>query len=418
MVKLIIYMILLIDLCFFYLIPRPGIIGSIINNYQKIGLSIFIIITSLIISKKIFKDKKYLFLSNIVTFIILVILEVFLSYMRYGQNGKSLLATSNHYIVIIAYFIIYLYESKKENKKEALKDILIKFITIISLIILAQFIIYNISGILFLNIDKQRAISSMRYGTIRIYESSYLPVVGIVLSFGTLLKNNNSLDVKRRSIICLVASFFNLLFVSKGRMALMMAILSCIYMTLKLYSNNKIKKYLFIIILIISTLIFIKIPFINEIITSLNMKDYSLITRVEALEYYMQQLKENLFLGIGFIEAIEGDYSFYFVKGPYGMFYKDDMGIFGMLHTFGFVGIIWYIMLVMKIFKILSIISKNSMKSEYIELYGMVFLVFVGAFVMNPFDPQRIIVFPFLLALIDSAYREVSYKKLKENINI
>ena len=415
--KILIYMILLIDLCFFYLIPRPGIIGSLVNNYQKIGLTLFIVISISLVSKKIFKNNKYLFMVNIFNLLLLITGEIVISYIRFGQSPKSLLATSNHYIIIIAYFLIYYYLNENNNRLEALEIILIKFISTISIILLIQYIVYNFTGILFLNIDKQRTISSIRFGSIRIYEGGYLPIFGIVLSFGILLKRHKSLKIQKMSMVCLIASLMHLIFVSKSRMGLVMAGLSCGFMILRLYSKNRVKKYTFMMLFVVILFIMVRLSFINQFITSINMKDYSLLTRIDAIEYYSEQLKENIFLGLGFIEPIEGDSSYYFVKGPSGMYYKDDMGLLGLVHTFGIVGLCWYTFMIIKVCKVLILLRRQNMQQNYIELYGMTFLVFAGSIVMNPFDPQRIVVFPFLLALIDAAYRNVKLKKFTKNID-
>lgn len=408
MYKLIIYIMLLLDLCFFFIIPLPGMLGSIINNYQKIGLSSFIIVTTLILSKYIFKNKAYFFSKNMFWLVLILFSEGILSLFRYDQGIKSILSNSNHYFVIIGYFIIVSYIRNNEYDIEKLEKIIIKIAIILSSVMIIQYIVYSIGGIMFLNIDKQRAISSIRFGSIRIYEAAYFPVFSMVIAIGIFLKSDNWNKMKKLSAICIVTTLTQLLMISKGRMLFVLSILSFIYMMLIKYNNKKIKKYIMIIVVGIIIIIVSKVPVVNEFLSSINNKDYSLLTRVDAMNYYYNQIKESPLLGTGFIEAIEGEDSYYIVRGPNGMFYKDDMGVLGIINTLGIIGAVWYVFIIIKIIKILFIIKNRKEEMRYLELYGLFILIIIGTVVMNPFDSQRISTFPIFISLVECSLRNSS----------
>ena len=404
-----IYLILMLDLSFFYLSPISSISRGIIGNYQKMGIVCFLFILVAIYSNEIFnKEKKYLFAYEIIILIILFIFRFISSYFTYNQSVLDILSVSNEYLTLLAYFIICLYLSK-EKKIINLEYILLKASTLLAGLMIVQYIVYNFTNKLFLYIDKEVTLNSIRYGSIRIYENDYLFIFIAVLSFGIFL--NNKKDNIKLILTAFVLSMLQIIFISKSRMGLIMVILSCIYMIFKKYKNNRIKQIILGFISLIVIIGFIQIPAINQALTSINLKDDSLRTRIHAIEFYGKQLEDNKLLGVGFIKPIEGDESYYMVKGKNGLFYKCDMGIFGSIHTFGIVFIIWYFIVINKIRRVLKYISKQKKEKEFIEIYGISFLTIVGSIAMNPFDAQRVVIYSFILGLIDYSYKIVK----KEN---
>ncbi len=406
MYKVFVCFILLLDVSFFYLLPIDSI-SNVLSNYQKLLITIFVVFALVLTFFKTFKNIRYLFFYNILFLGFLYVSEVVLSNISYNQGIKSIIVSSNQYIVLGAYFLISYYVVKKSNI-DTLEKIILIFVIALSSIFIIQYLIYKFDGNLFLFIDKNRALMSKRFGEIRIYESTYFNIWGFVLAFGIALKRKST--NKKIAIVACVVSFIQILLVSKNRMGLLIAILSCIYMILINLGKNRYFKYLIGSIIIVAVFGMFKVPVLNNFISTINLKDEGIAIRFEAIEYYINQINSNPFFGTGFIQVKENDDSFNFVRGEKGLFYKDDVGVVGIINTFGIIGLIWYLFLAAKIIKILFNIRNKNKEKNYIEIYGLSLFILGGSAFMNPFDTQRIVLFPFFLALIDVSNKEFLLK--------
>lgn len=400
MYKNIIYLIILLDLSFFYLVPINNVIGTIISNYQKIGLSASVIISFIIYIKHVFSKRKYLFLKNLIIFILLVLAEVFLSYLSYGQGIKTIIVMTNQYFVILAYFI-FCYYIEKEKGIYSLEKILLLSTLIISVLLIVQYCIYNINETLFLYIDGDRLGVARRFGSIRIYESSYYITFNSVLAFGILVKNKCGKKLKSLALLTFVISMIEIIVVFKGRSNLIFILISILFIIGIRFKKKKLQQVIVIPITVASLILILNIPKVKIFFESFNVNEASVTIRVRAMDYYINQTKDNFLFGTGFIEAKENDLSYYMVRGDEGLFYKDDMGIIGLMNTFGIIGFMWYIMIFYKLLKVLLIAYKKKIYISYIEIYGLAFFIICSCVVLNPLDAQRIIVFPLLLSLID-----------------
>lgn len=399
MYKIIIALIILLDTSFLYLIPISDISNGIIGYYQKMGLSCFAILISLLLINKIFKkENKYIFQNNILVLFVMVLIQIVVSKLIYNQGFSALLSMSNQYILLILYFFFTYYISYKNNR-EKFENITIKFLLILSILMLVQYIIYIKTGNLFLSIKL-----GTRYGSIRVYESDYFFTFGAVLTFGLFLNRKNRLLNKKLLFFVFILCCIEVIFVSKSRMGLLVAILSCLFMIILKYRNNIIKKLGVLIACVVLFFVLMQIPSFNNAFSTINSNDSSLLTRGKAIEYYLSQFIEKPILGVGFIKPIENDESYYIVRGEQGKFYKEDLGIFSNVLTLGIIFIPWYLILVRKILKILLIIYRRGKEKNCLEIYGMFFAMILGSIVMNPFDPQRILVFTIFIAFMDNSY--------------
>ncbi|EOR23314.1 hypothetical protein A499_13316 [Niallia nealsonii AAU1] len=139
---------------------------------------------------------------------------------------------------------------------------------------------------------------------------------------------------------------------------------------------------------------------VNNEVSFLN--DYSLSIRFEEISFYIGQLYENFFFGMGFIPFNVSSYTDFLLRGPYAIYYKSDIGILGFLNIFGILGFLWLILLFFKIIKIASysVKVKGSLNKNY-ELLSLVIFVILSSLSLSIFDIQRIIAVPILLALLD-----------------
>lgn len=392
-----IYLILIMNLSFFYLIHIPSFI--MIGNYQKMGIVLLGIIITVLFHRILIKEnKKYLFAINILFLFFLYLCEVVLSKISYTQNIKDILSASSSYLILGLYFIVAYYTSKY-SKQEQIEEFLITCILLASMLMITQYIIYEYTGFIFLNIGK-----AVRYDSLRIYESDYFFVFGSVLALGMLLNDTSNKKNKYKYMLAVILSAIEIIVVSKSRTGIIMSVISCMFITFLHYKSKRLKLLNVFLIFILLITLGMKVPFINKAITSINQNDSSINVRIEAGDFYLKQIANNPIYGVGFIKPIPNDKSYSLVRGDKGLFYKSDMGILGSINSMGVVFLFWYLFLVYKIIKILFILYKRNQYSKNLEIFGVAFLSLSGSLAMNPFDPQRVVLFPFILASIDYAY--------------
>jgi len=121
--------------------------------------------------------------------------------------------------------------------------------------------------------------------------------------------------------------------------------------------------------------------------------------RFDAFEHYFYYFKKNPILGIGFLDNTNSDL-LTIRNGIMGNRYLDDLGVIGFIFQFGLVGVVILIIIYIRMVSIFFL-EKNSV---FNVLLGGLITLFTMMNIMSacPFDSQRMIVVPFLLAIFES----------------
>lgn len=326
-------------------------------------------------------------------FIYLIICEIIITKLRYNLGNINLLATSISYFVILLYFILVYYRIDKEK----IIKIFINLTLILSLVLILQFLVYEIWEITFLSLDLG---SFLRFGEVRIGEGAFIISIGVILAIAKII-NSNKLFSKENSIniVTVILGLADIIFVAKTRSILLFLIVS-VFIMLIITIKNKIK---IISVCILCSLIFISSPIMKKYIELNNNEEWSTIARRGAIEYYLEQAKDMPIFGTGMINPGKDDELFYYARGPQGIFYRDDVGIIGLLNGFGAMGVLWYIILLASIAPI--ILKKIKMReiSSSSHILGLFMFLLLCSTTIIFTDPQRLYLLPYILYMIEEA---------------
>lgn len=412
-VTIIVFAILLLEVQLFSLLPYAEKIQKYNNPAQKYIIVIIIIATILVLNKRLFINKKYLFHWNVIIFVVIYLEVITISLIKYNQTIRDLMINSSYCLVILAYFIFSYYLKDMKNLMK-FKNIIIIMSTIISILYIIQSILYK-SNKIFLLID----LNSFRFESLRINQLAEFICLGAILAYSNLI-NNGEIKKKWRLIglVAMIVNIYEIIFVAKIRALLLIIIFTFLIMTFIRFRKEK-KIIIAIPIVILLLGVFYKSPIFNQYIELSSADDYSLYARSYEINYYMRQFYDNPIFGMGFmVSRYIGDENYYIARGPLGIAHRSDVGIIGFINTFGIVGIIWYIHLLVKcLYYILKLFRKNEINKN-IEVLGIFLFVILGSSTLIIMDPYRIIILPIFISIIDSVYNKSRYnlEKVKRPI--
>ena len=170
-----------------------------------------------------------------------------------------------------------------------------------------------------------------------------------------------------------------------------------------LFSGDNIKKKLIIILVsTIAIIIFANSNILKKYIEIGKTETYSTSIRFEAIQYYINQTKDNKFFGTGLIyEKDNHDTLSYILHGPETKYFKSDVGIFGLYNTFGILGIAWYILITFKFIRILFRKYKMKIVCNNVESIGLFIYFIATTTTLNIVSPDLITYMPIIMACIE-----------------
>lgn len=337
LIKYIIYLIFLLDICFWYVIPMETNFTGMYNKKLIILLIVGLIFVTLITTryfwKKIFK---FLLLFSMLYLVDIIALFLYSKSQYPAQGFGGTFAMAYYYLGLLIVFPI-LYVMQKSEKPEQFIETLNKFAIILIGLLLIQGIVYSFSGKVFLSEILNADDIMMRNGRIRI-GMTLLGNISVIYNF------SNIVDKKAKSIhfIGFIMGFACVFLVQMTRMyeLAIVGALIAIYITSS-ERNNKILRI--VIVSIIAIYIIFGTGIINSFISSFDVNgDLGAGTRVriEAIEYFMSFVQKNPFFGMGFVHQ---NYYSRVLYGITGNYYLSDVGIIGLLTECGLGMILLYI---------------------------------------------------------------------------
>lgn len=404
MYQLLIVLFILLSISFFQLCNWTSIYAS-----QILGItSIFLFI----IFSTYYKFKiKGCFKLWCLFFFLLCLINVLLSTLFYEQSFRDSISYASPYLIILLYFII----GRNINWKK--KELIIKIIIIVSVI---ASIFFSIQALIFVNwnynifIDFNKfAKWTYRMGYLRIPYASYLVSIGIIFTFVKAIQTH---AIGRKTILLLIifTQIYYLLIWVKTRMLIICVIFTLLCLVSYQYYN---KIYGIIIFLGIIGIVFLILTsdIGREYIDSfLSLKqDSSFSIRKREILFYLKDGLNSLLFGRGFLNETSGLINgISILRGESNMFYREDVGIIGLFHEFGLLGIIWYCGLVIKM---VNIFSKTAKKNENKLLYfSIIIFLIISSFTLIITNSTRILYLVFFMIIFDD--RKVCYKINEKHI--
>lgn len=397
-----IFIIILIMSRFLFLIP----IDYTQTNMLIATLSILFII----FNSKCLIENKGKFMLHIMFFIFLIVSETIISSLRHNQDLFSVFKTSYAYYAIFLYYIITYYGN--EERIEFIKQCFIKLSLIMSIILIAQYFVFNATRQTFICLDLSRA---YRMGGVRIGEGSYFITMGMILSLAKLIKGENNNRQKIFLIISLILEVFYIIFVAKTRAFLLVWLMIIVFMIMfgTKMSRSKIK-LLFIGTLVL--LVVINLPIMDKYKDLKVTEDYSTNARIGAINYYIEENKTKPIFGMGIVyEKNNNDKLSYLLHGNNGIFFRCDVGIFGLYSEFGMLGVIWYLMLIYTLIKLLFLQMYRSNYNSLAEKIGICsYMIFTSATLILV-SQDFISYIPFILMLNEKQGEHSVLENIKFN---
>ena len=394
---------LLTDSRFFYLLRLPDILGGSPFNKTLVGISaLACTIILFFLNKKIILGNYYIY---IILFYLFLLFQMSFEKFKYQYSMTTIIYNLIPYFVLTMYFGIGTYLDNQDHFSAFC--LLCERITIIlCLFLLAQLVIYNKSHIIFLNFtvsDWYTIYHTTEGGRFSVVADGLLKVT-VLISFYDILKWKS--QSTKRFLIALIAFLFGILsiiFVDQSRIYIIQTILSIICMYFIVVKDKIDFKVIFNIFIIAILSLILLIPRIASISGAVkDTTNGSSYARLGAISYYMSIIKDYLFTGLGIINPDKGTFQYWIIHGAEGIYYFDDIGIFGVLASMGILIMLWYLFIIVKNYKLTSKLQDNYQRAL---CFGLSTMMLLGVFTGSYLDKERLMALLLTMVVIDFCAR-------------
>ena len=138
---------------------------------------------------------------------------------------------------------------------------------------------------------------------------------------------------------------------------------------------------------------FIKLTSIAESVLN---NSGSWFARVEAAGHYMGVGFEHIFFGIGMADPESYPAVEKYVRGLQGLYYPDDVGLFGLFALLGIIGIALYIVIMIKVCRSFKYATDNKAL-----LFGLMICLILSSVLTSYFDKARLMALVFTAVLCE-----------------
>lgn len=330
-------LLLIVQYGFFLLIPIPQVSrGLAYTPWASLLLILIMWINSLGKTDELGILVYFFILINLVSFVYIFLHYKYLDSTAYTGLGYALLT--------LIYFPL-----KRISGKFDIKHIIIFTNILAILIILVQVVYFNVFGsTLISSFDPTKL--QIRNG-LRITYYDYLVLTNVAISVGILFRKRNLLDS-----VNLLLSYIYIFYVSQTRyieaVALVIVGIVGIAYVWKFLKKGYVTAISVSIIFVILPVLFIAIrkiytALIQPILDGSYMSIGSYFARLGELDFYSNVLKNNFIFGLGnFSTQVSSPY-WTTIHGPEGIFYTQDLGLFGDVVRLGSLMLILFILLVL-----------------------------------------------------------------------
>ena len=335
---------------------------------------------------------KFKFSKTILVMNCIIIINFFRTYYVFGQPLDLSLSTYKYTFILLLYFPLCIIFAKVNLLK--LKTLIILISTIASLIYFIQKMVYP--NFIFLNV-----FFSERFGEVRFFNGISLITLGFFITLSLLFEKKS---LKNRVILSssIVLQLSFIIFVAQSRNIILPLVFILLLVLIKEMISNDVKKIFLngsiILILIISVFPYFK-EMTDSILNDIGRDSGSAYIRVLSQEYFLDKIKQNLFLGYG---LFSDSYAYgSFLKGTYYKYFAEDVGLIGLTFQFGVIYSLIYILVFLKI--ILGAFNNKFNKKEKMwVIYFSVFTLLYSPFSVLLNVDNSLLIFILFISLYDS----------------
>lgn len=305
--------------------------------------------------------------------------------------------------IFLAYPILY-YAKVIDNGFQKLINMLnvIAFIWMITIMI--QTISYNITGTFLFNFQNYFYSDNITRNGVRISLSSCFGTFFVLYNTLALLAKNDEGGMSKKYSVVFVAIGWPLLFlVQQTRTQSFLSIVCLVVMII--YKSHLTKRQLLLVIaFVVIALYAIQSGVVSTFFGSFSStgKDAnSTVSRLGASEYYWSIFVENPLWALGFAHIT---YYFNLIRGPFGLYYLNDVGIFGTIAQLGIFIIPIYVIPVIRMIYIWVKCKKRLSEFDGKLLLMCIIYLFGTTPTLIITDIGRIIFWPIMVALFEYIY--------------
>ena len=372
--------------------------GTFIYKADLINMSVIVFSIIIIILYKfkpltdsISKSFRKIFIFSIIIWLVLCAYS-YTQYNSFGQSLKDTIACSLSNLVIIMLFPLS-YLLKKTNI-DTLKNLIKNIGAFVSVLAILQVFLYNYE-IVFLDLEGV----GLRNNSLRFGLAGYFVSISLIICYFDYLKNRK---IKDLAYFILMVIF--VIYAQKTRTEIVYLIVT-LYFTSLLFLKSKNKKIFFLIVGIIASVCLVYGNFLQDFILQLS-NDSGVGIRFSTIEYYFNQFKESPIFGMGFIKTNTTNQTLYGLlhgTGIYsGYFYRDDVGIIGLINEKGLLGLIWYIWIsIILIKQAIKLYKKNH---SYIWMIAVCIYLLLCSINIIYVNSLRISMLMIILCLFNNYY--------------
>lgn len=394
---------LCINMKFFGFLPAESLNG-IADSVNRTGE---VILVGLIVLLLLYKSTviKLDYWTKFIVFVLgsILICGIY-SVIAYNQSFFDIYVMENCMLLLL---IIPIF-----TNNEPLFDKIIKIIIVFAMINVfiscLQSVLYNNFGFIFLQGIERTILRNdlLRYGN----AASYAPLLAVFL-IGDYKKATEFIP-KTVRIVFLFLSIYCIVFVNQTRGTTIAAL--CAVFGMLLFKNKGNKKRVFTLIALgLSVVVVMNMPQFQYIFNSIlsDSSQYAAEThnvnvRIENIFYRLSFFEKNPVFGMGIIRPITSTLE-KISRGPSGLYYADDVGIFDTIASFGVFGILMIFLVWKRWWKSILKLHQSKKIYENVWIIGLIIYYLISSVSIGYFVPDVIICFSIAIASIEIQVQSV-----------
>lgn len=407
-------LIVLTDLCFFYLFDIPNVLTSFIGKEQKNMLVILTVVLFLLcVQKNGYGGERYSS-KFIKYYIACAVCAVFVlgTYSALIYTRQDMFAgfrlSAYLLVILLAYPLFWIFN--KYNGYTRILNIINYIYFIWYVVAIIQAILYAKNGTVICNYMFSRNYYGLRYDKLRIS----LNVLGnflILYNFHSVIQCEKKIRKKIFNIIQIILGIYCLFNIQMTRIYQISILISMI--VILIFNERKLGKRLLLLLIVgIGAGAIETTGVMATFFSSFDLNGDlggSTLERFNAYHYYFEKILSNPIMGFGFPHP---DYYATVEHGVRNAYYISDTGIVGSAAQLGIFVIPLYIGLLIRMIYICYKINKAGKYEVNSLLLGILTFMLICIATLSILMPATIIFVPFVLAIFEYSYKMICAGKI------
>ena len=412
------YFTVLTDMCFFYILPLPGMIASNVTLWAKLGVFavvVFICFYLLIKKGRSIGNVQITPLGIILTILVLSsIIETIFTLLSYASVDLMAPIKQGCYYSIPILALGFLSAFRQRGDYRQLMNGISCLCLIFMVIYVGTAVIYNFTGkmlvpdLLYGGGGEAEIVNYERGSGVRLYAIASLLPISMLYAFIRLFwcKQPSFRSVVFFTLV-LILGAVSLVYVNQSRVGIIAVFAACFLplIACKMGGSSSIKKLL---ICLVVAFVLIETGYVSTLLDSFfgsnagGSYEGSSLARNYATMHYLSEFIKNPIFGFGFIL---GDSSFsYIVNGSAGIAYTSDVGFVGQMGIWGLLFVISYLLIVGRMVFIIAKGWKVQTSEHRAMMLSIIIYILATTPTLIMFDSARIMICPLALAVFEFLY--------------